>query len=124
MHELQTIQQDAVITAMMILNEAQNTATKRGDMEAVFHLNDQFHRTLFGCCDNKELLAALAAQARRTHSIRTNSLKHAAYLTHAQREHQQIIEGMIKEDRPALKRLCKTHIDRPVQDDVSQHQAI
>lgn len=132
MHELHIILQDAavasirlpvdqtVITAMMILNEAHNTANKRGDLEAVFHINDQFHRTLYSCCDNKELLAALETQGRRTHSIRTNSLKNAEYLAQAQKEHKQIIEVMIEGDHAALVRLCKAHVDRPMQDYIAR----
>lgn len=133
LYELRNILQDAAITsiqfpvdpkvttALMILNEAHNTASLRGDLEEVFRINDQFHRTVFGCCPNKELCALIEAQARRTYPIRTSSFKISGYLAMAQKEHQEIIEALIACDHGALILLCRAHIERPMHDYIAQH---
>lgn len=136
MYELRNILQDAalasirfpvdptVITALTILNDAHCTASKRSDLEAMFHLNDQFHRTVFACCDNKELCAAIEAESRKTQPIRTNSFKVSGYLALARAEHRQIIEALISGDHATLLMLSRTHIERPMRDYIKQYQLV
>ena len=133
LYELRNVLQDAAITSMqfpvksetitrlVILNEAHATATARGDLEEVFHLNNQFHRTVFSCCDNKELCAAIEAQARRTYPIRTNSFRKAGYLANAQKEHHQIIQALKQGEHATLTALIRAHIERPMNDYIAQH---
>lgn len=134
LYELRNILQDSaiasfrlpvapdIITRLLILNQAHATATARGDLEEVFHLNNQFHRTFFSCCDNKELCAAIEMQARRTYPIRTNSFKKSGYLMVAQREHQELVEALVQGDRTALIVLARTHIERPMHAYIAQHK--
>lgn len=134
MYELRSILQDAaiasiqfpvkpdIITRLLILNEAHSTATARGDLEEVFRLNNQFHRTVFGCCGNKELCMAIEAQSRRTYPIRTNSFKKSGYLTLAQNEHHEMIEALVQEDATALILLSRAHIERPMRSYIAQYK--
>ncbi|MEQ6204379.1 GntR family transcriptional regulator [Sulfitobacter sp. HNIBRBA2951] len=136
MYELRNILQDAaitsirfpvdptVITALSILNDAHGTACKRGDLEAMFHLNEQFHRTVFACCDNKELCAAIEAESRKTQPIRTNSFKVSGYLALARKEHRQIIDALVASDHAALLMLSRAHIDRPMRDYIKRYQLV
>jgi len=102
-----------IITRLLILNEAQTNAIARCDLEEVFHLNNQFHRTVFSCCGNQELCNAIQVQARRTDPIRTNSFKKPGYLAHAHKEHHQMIQALSDGDRATLIALNRIHIERP-----------
>lgn len=106
--------QPEIITRLRILNDAHATASERNDLEDVFSLNNQFHRTVFSCCDNKELCLAIEMQARRMFPVRTSSFRKPGYLALVQKEHQDMISALLQGDRAMLSALTRAHIERPM----------
>lgn len=87
----------------------------------VFHLNNLFHQTIFGCCKSRALVEAIELQAHRTYPMRTNNFMQAGYLSLAQREHRKMIDALEHGNAEALILLTRTHTIRPMRDYLAQY---
>jgi DNA-binding GntR family transcriptional regulator len=92
------------------IHQRHTEAVAKGDLRAVYHLNNEFHDTLFGACGNLYLAEAIAQYAYLAHAIRSYRIAEPVLLAQARDEHAQMITAIAACDREALVRLCVDHI--------------
>jgi DNA-binding GntR family transcriptional regulator len=90
-------------------------AVARGDREAAFRINLDFHRALFSLCGNPFLVEAINVFAQRSHAFRSYAVIEPGYLERETQEHWEMIAAIRRGDRAALVALCRRHL-RPAKD--------
>ncbi len=100
-----------VVGALRELHERHSEAVDAGDLRAVYHLNNEFHDTLFGACGNAYLAQSIAEYSWLAHAIRSIRIGDPSLLRQARAEHALMIEALEKADRDALVDLCVRHIN-------------
>jgi DNA-binding GntR family transcriptional regulator len=101
---------EAALTRLQASQAVHDAAAQAADPAAIFRANLEFHRTLFGLCDNELLVEAVENHAQKTHGIRFHSLIDPALVARAQAEHQAMIQAIAASDRVALVQLCRAHL--------------
>jgi DNA-binding GntR family transcriptional regulator len=92
------------------IQERHDAAVKAGDLRRVFRANIEFHRALFGNCNNPYLSETINEFAHRAHVIRFHSLNQKRYVKSARDDHWAMIEALEKGDRTGLIELCRKHL--------------
>ncbi len=92
------------------INQRLSEALQSADLRAMYHLNNEFHDTLFGHCQNRYLAEAIRYFAWQAHPIRSFRIANPSMFARALEEHEQMIDAMRKGDRDQLERLCVEHI--------------
>lgn len=100
----------ALTARLAAIHEDHSRAVAADDLRAVYRLNNAFHDTLFGACDNAYLVEAIARYAWLAHAIRSYRMADKALLAQARDEHGLMVEALRGGDRAALVRLCVAHI--------------
>lgn len=95
------------------IHERYSEAVDKGDLRAIFRLNDEFHDTLFGSCGNTVLAEAIKKYTWLTHAIRSRVFSDSAHLARAREGHEQMINALQVGDREKLVRLCAEHLNLP-----------
>ena len=103
---------DALLIARLTeIHRAHVTAIAAADLRRVFHLNNEFHDTLFAACGNPYLTESIAEYAYLAHAIRSYRIADPVLLRQAAEEHAQMIAALGGGDREELVRLCVEHIN-------------
>jgi DNA-binding GntR family transcriptional regulator len=102
-----------VIDQLQRLNEEHIKSCQSADLKNIFRLNNEFHEVFFNACGNKFLIEAIGSYAWRSHPMRSRGFFNAEYRDQASKEHSEMIEALIAEDRGKLLKLNAVHINRP-----------
>lgn len=97
------------------IHRAHLKAVDADDLRRVFHLNNEFHDTLFAACGNPYLAETVSEYAYLAHAIRSYRIADPVLLRQAADEHAAMIAALTGGDREALVRLCVDHI-KPAKD--------
>ena len=100
----------ALIEALGAIHARHSHAVEKGELGAVYRLNNDFHNTLFAACGNPRLVEAIAHYAWLAHAIRSYRVADPRLLRQARDEHGAMIEALRRGDREALVRLVVEHI--------------
>lgn len=100
----------ALIDALERVNRQLAESLRSGDLRSMYHLNNEFHDTLFGHCGNRYLAASIRHFAWQAHPIRSFRIANPDLFAHALEEHDQMIDAIRDGDRDRLERLCVEHI--------------
>jgi DNA-binding GntR family transcriptional regulator len=100
----------ALIEALERVHAQHSRAVDKGELGAVYRLNNEFHNTLFAACGNPQLVEAIAHYAWLAHAIRSYRIADPRLLRQARDEHGAMIEALQRSDRDALVRLAVEHI--------------
>ncbi|MEP6678013.1 MAG: GntR family transcriptional regulator [Betaproteobacteria bacterium] len=100
----------ALVERLAEIHRAHLLAVDADDLRRVFHLNNEFHDTLFAACGNPYLAETVAEYAYLAHAIRSYRIADPVLLRQAADEHAAIIAALAAGDREALVRLCVDHI--------------
>lgn len=106
---------EALVRTLADIHANHSRAVEKGDLGAVYRLNNAFHSTLFGACGNPHLVEAIAHYAWLAHAVRSYRIADPGLLRQARDEHAAMIEALRIGDRERLVRLCVEHI-RPSKD--------
>jgi DNA-binding GntR family transcriptional regulator len=101
---------EALLSRLRAAQAGHDAAAATADPARIFRANLEFHRTLFGFCDNDLLVEAVETYAQKTHGIRFHSLIDPALVGRAQAEHRAMIQAIERGDRDALVQLCRAHL--------------
>jgi DNA-binding GntR family transcriptional regulator len=98
------------IKALRAINQRYAECRKRGELEEVAEANAQFHRTLFGICQNEYLTSTIEQFRERTAAVHGYAVgvPHLAEQSHT--EHNLMIKKLEKGDRAGLAELCVQHM--------------
>jgi DNA-binding GntR family transcriptional regulator len=100
----------ALIEALDAIHAEHSRAVEKGDLGAVYRLNNRFHNTLFAASGNPRLVEAIAHYAWLAHAIRSYRIADPRLLRQARDEHGAMIEALRRGDRDTLVRLAVAHI--------------
>ncbi len=100
----------ALIASLEEINRRLATSLRAGDLRSMYHLNNEFHDTLFGHCQNRYLAESIRHFAWQAHPIRSFRIANPELFAHALEEHDQMIAAMREGDRERLEQLCVDHI--------------
>ena len=95
------------------IHESFCAAADAGDVQRVCQLNNDFHRTIFGACNNRYLAETIDRFWIQTLGIRCYAIGDPALLVHSRSEHETMIRMLREGDRENFVRLCVDHIWRP-----------
>lgn len=90
--------------------DAYSKGVDEQDLRRVYHLNNEFHDTLFAACGNPYLNDAIRHYAWFAHAIRSYRIADPRQLQEARSEHRLMIEALEQQNREDLIRLCVDHI--------------
>ena len=99
-----------LIAELEDIHERHAAATAARDLRAIYILNDEFHRTLYGACGNPYLTQSIIQYDWLSHPIRSLRIGDAALSDAAADEHAQMIEALRQQNRERLLTLCRDHI--------------
>ena len=102
-----------VIDQLKRLNEEHVKACQSVDLKSIFVINNEFHDLFFNACGNKFLAEAIGSYAWRSHPMRSRGFFNSEYRDKASKEHFQMIEALVAQDREKLLKLNAIHINRP-----------
>lgn len=85
-------------------------AIDQRNLQNVCTLNNEFHRTIFGACDNRYLADMIERMWTETLAIRCYAIGDPLLLQRSEREHTEMIQALRQGDRAALVRLTVEHI--------------
>jgi DNA-binding GntR family transcriptional regulator len=94
------------------LQQAHAAAVDRRELLKVFHLNNEFHETLFAACGNPWLCESIRQFSWMAYAIRCYRIADPGFQIQASDEHAQMIAAMETGDRKGLMKLCVEHIMR------------
>lgn len=86
----------------------------------IFHLNNEFHQTLYAAAGNASLAEAIRRYTFATHPIRSRAFPSEELREVAIRDHTAMIEAIRAEDRTLLADLIVEHIRRPMRYYIAQ----
>ncbi|MGH6945616.1 MAG: GntR family transcriptional regulator [Geminicoccaceae bacterium] len=99
-----------LVARLTEIHERHAHAVERGDLRAVYRLNNAFHDSFFAACGNPYLADAIARYAWMAHAIRSYRMADPVRLRQARDEHAAMIRALREGDRARLVRLCVEHI--------------
>jgi DNA-binding GntR family transcriptional regulator len=99
-----------LIDRLQAIHESHVKAVRKGDLQAVYHLNNDFHDVLFGACGNRYLVRSISEYAWLAHAIRSYRIGDPKLLKQAPKEHALMIKALRVGDRKQLIKLCVDHI--------------
>lgn len=100
----------ALVARVEAIHRAHSAQVAAGNLRAVYHLNNEFHETLFAACGNPYLADAVRHHAWLTHAIRSYRIGDPVLLAQARDEHGEIVEALRRGDRERLVQLCVEHV--------------
>lgn len=100
----------ALVERLSDVHRAHLLAIEADDLRRVFHLNNEFHDTLFAASGNPYLAETIDEYAYLAHAIRSYRIADPVLLRQAADEHAAIIAALAQGDREELVRLCVDHI--------------
>jgi DNA-binding GntR family transcriptional regulator len=112
-----------IVERLAALQRRHDEGSTGRDLRRVFRINVEFHRLLYGTCENAYLVEAIEHHAQRAHAIRSYSMTRPDYLEEVRREHWAMIDALREGDRPALIELCRRHLERARIDYVEAYRA-
>ena len=87
-----------------------SAAIDTDDMLAVFYANLEFHRTLFGLCENACLIETIQNLEQKVYGIRFYANAFREGLDRARRDHLEMIEALRASRREKLIELTRRHL--------------
>jgi len=112
---------DALVEALTRLHEDHVAASAADALEDVFHLNNQFHTTLFQACRSDTLVEVIDTYATRSHPIRSQNFADPVYMGQAQADHAAMIDALRGADTARLVAISHDHTIRPMQSYLKRH---
>lgn len=100
----------AFVTALSEIQRLHDAAVAAGDLRRVDQVNDQFHRTFFEACGNRQLADAIAHYAHLSRAMRVYPIADPDALAKLRDEHWAMIRAIEAGDRKALLQLVRQHI--------------
>ena len=100
----------ATLAKLEGLAKAHQEACEDMDFRAVFALNNQFHRTLFACCENDRLVELIEEHARIAQPIRVVKYDDVAHMRVVVTQHFEIIEAMRGTSQSAYIEATRRHL--------------
>lgn len=94
------------------LQQAHAAAVERRELLKVFHLNNEFHETLFGACGNPWLCESIRQFSSMAYAIRCYRIADPGFQIQARDEHAEMVRAMEAGDRKRLMALSVEHIMR------------
>jgi DNA-binding GntR family transcriptional regulator len=99
------------IKRLEAIQREHGAAVDSGDLLNVFHRNLDFHRTLYGLCDNKCLIETIEQLAQKVYGIRSYASADPAALDRARRDHIGILAALRNANREELITLTRLHLE-------------
>ncbi|MGH7118823.1 MAG: GntR family transcriptional regulator [Acetobacteraceae bacterium] len=96
-------------------------AISQRNLQKVCTLNNEFHRTIFGACNNRYLAEIIERMWTETLAIRCYAIGDPILLQRSQREHTEMIQALERGDRKALVRVTVAHIYPALEADKHAH---
>lgn len=89
---------DKGIEKLRRINEQLSELAEKGDVEAFFHKNDEFHNTFISYCGNEKLLEFREHLVQRFMRFRLGALSVPGRLMDSVRQHRTIIRALERKD--------------------------
>lgn len=102
----------SLLRQLRTIQRAHSAAVTRGELLKVFHINNEFHETLFAACGNSYLCESIRQFSWMAYAIRCYRIADPEFQIQARDEHVQMIEAIAASDRRRLMSLCVAHIMR------------
>lgn len=99
-----------LVAALRDINARLGEALACSDLRAMYHLNNEFHDTLFSACGNRYLAQTIRYFDWQAHPIRSYRIANPDMFSQALTEHAEMIDAMEQGERERLARLCVDHI--------------
>lgn len=99
-----------VVVRLRGINTELGRALVDGDLRRMYHLNNEFHDTLFGACGNRYLAESIRHHAWQAHPIRSYRIANPDMFSQALEEHEDMADALERGDRDGLATLCVAHI--------------
>jgi DNA-binding GntR family transcriptional regulator len=84
-----------------------------GNFSALHEVNDSFHLTLFGACNNQSLVDSIKHYMWLTLPVRAKKTVDIDHALASERDHYIMIQMLSGTDNWALAQLCVDHLQRP-----------
>jgi DNA-binding GntR family transcriptional regulator len=97
------------IARLTRINEKLEVMAQKGDVEAFFRKNNEFHKALIGLCDNEKLMDIWTSLVQRFVRFRLQALSVPGRLMESVNQHRDIIEALQKKDGPLSEDLVYEH---------------
>lgn len=101
---------EGVIEKLTSIQRKHDLASQKGNFYQLFLLNDEFHDTLFACCNNEALSKAISNYSMQAQPIRMRFVYDEARRRQVAQEHWDMIAALKEGDTKTLSRLCGRHI--------------
>lgn len=101
---------DDLITRLETINEEYRTNLESGILNKVVDANNEFHRTLFGACNNACLSEAIEYYWQQTAAIHCYAIGSRKMALRSYEEHCAMIDALRGGNRDELLRLCVDHM--------------
>lgn len=103
----------SLIAELERLHARYSQAVHDRDFSAVHEINDLFHLTLFGACNNRPLVESIKHYMWLTLPVRATKTTDTDHALASEREHRLMIRLLSGTDSWALAQLCVDHLQRP-----------
>ncbi|CAN5260758.1 GntR family transcriptional regulator [soil metagenome] len=100
----------ALVDELVEIQKRHDRAMRAADVFELYTANNEFHRTLFGACDNQTLVDAIVAYALQVQPIRMRLIHDDKRKKQASVEHWEMIEALKEGDTESLVAVCGRHI--------------
>jgi DNA-binding GntR family transcriptional regulator len=102
---------DAELSEIKALHYEMLAAHTRSDLSAYYRLNSQIHKAINSAAKNPVLLGTYTQVNARLQALRFRSNQDEAKWKRAVREHEQMIEALVKRDGAALRAILVQHLN-------------
>ncbi len=100
----------ASIAALSGYNRAYLEHLQAGDLDGVVEANNSFHRQLFEMCGNRFLAQSIEDHWQKSAAIHSYAIGQPAMAQDSHRQHQDMIDALVAQDRARLVQLCIDHM--------------
>lgn len=102
-----------LIARLEELHAEYGRAVRACDFSTVHEINDLFHLTLFGACNNRPLVDSIKHYMRLTLPVRATKTTDMEHALASERDHRMMIRLLSGTDNWALAQLCVDHLQTP-----------